>query len=187
MSSRGHGRAPGRRLLRLAPVPGGRLNVGIVLAGRAWQDTARPGWCRGHRRARPALDPAAPRRPRDVADGRDDRIRSRAPARSAAAWSVGRARTGCRGRCGRLPGPVHRRGPPPARWSPPGSPPRSPTRTCAAIREALRPTTAPMRDRFATKDRLSLLVQTFLARPVLFEHAGGASPASPRSVARWGS
>ena len=28
-----------------------------------------------------------------------------------------------------------------------------------------------MRDRFATKDRLSLLVQAFLARPALFEHA----------------
>ena len=93
--------------------PGGRVNVGIVLAGRSWRDSAR-GRGRGRGRAgRARGDPADRRRPRAWRDGAiTDAIAG--AARSAAAWSGARVPAGC------------------SSATRPGSSTRSPARACTA-------------------------------------------------------
>ena len=62
-----HGRAARRRVLWDRPVPGGRVNVGIVLAGATWRGGLRP--MARPAGKRPRGDPPDPRRPGAVARG----------------------------------------------------------------------------------------------------------------------
>jgi flavin-dependent dehydrogenase len=154
----------------LAPVPGGRVNVGIVLAGRGWRE-------------RLAADGAAatgehvlrsvPRIPGDPEPWREgvitDAIAGASPLGGRVARRAGpdwllvgdaagfldpftgeglhRALVSARLAADAID--AHLRGAAPS----------------------LQAYDAAMHRRFATKDRLSLLVQAFLVRPVLFEHA----------------
>jgi flavin-dependent dehydrogenase len=161
---------PGGAYCGLAPVPGGRLNIGIVLAGRAWRD-------------RLAGAGAA-------ATG-DHVLRSVPPlAGDAEAWREGVITDGIAG-ASPLGCRVERRAGPD--WLVVGDAAgfldpftgEGLHRAFVSARLAADAVDAhlsgdpaglaaydrAMRDRFATKDRVSLLVQSFLARPALFEHA----------------
>lgn len=161
---------PGGAYCGLAPVPGGRLNVGIVLAGRAWRDRlARDGAAATGEHVLRSVPPLAG----DPEAWRDGTITdaiagasplgSRVGRRAGPDWLVvgdaagfldpftgeGLHRALVSARLAADAVDAHLRGDPGG---------------LAAYDRA-------MRDRFATKDRLSLLVQAFLARPPLFEHA----------------
>jgi flavin-dependent dehydrogenase len=153
----------------LAPVPGARLNVGIVLAGRAWRDRlARTGAAATGEhvlRSVPPLpgDPEAWREGTitDAIAGASP-LGSRVARRSGPDWLlVGDAA----GFLDPFTGEGLHRALVSARLA------------AEAVDGHLRdqaPLDAYQRAmdaRFATKDRLSLLVQLFLARPALFEHA----------------
>ena len=159
----------------IAPVPGGRVNIGIVLGGSGLADAA-GGDGRGgdRRRGAAGTDPAAPRRPGGVArrGAATDAIAGasplgqprRAPGRAAAgSWSAtppgSSTRSRARGSTGRS--------------SRPGWPRTRSTPTCAAGRRATAspPTSGRCAARFASKDLVSRLVLSFLARPPLFERA----------------
>ena len=116
----GPGRAPATRgcgscrdgYVGIAPVAGGRVNVGIVL-GRSWRAAlARD----GARSVADAIVAAIPPTDEDPARGAScrptDELRRRLAARSPRDPS-GRAGLAARRRRGRLPRPVHRRGHPP--------------------------------------------------------------------------
>ena len=158
----------------LAPVPGGRLNVGIVLASRRWQDRlASDGahavgaailadvpdaaWSRAGWRAAPVADAIAGAAPlghrvtrRAATAGCSSATRQGSSIRSPAKGSIGRS-----SRLGSAAAAVMR-----------------------ALRghdvrddQALAAYDRAMRRRFQSKDVVSLLVQAFLARPALFEYA----------------
>jgi len=154
----------------LAPVPGGRVNVGIVLAGRGWRDRlVREGAAATGEhvlRSVPPLpgDPEAWREGTitDAIAGASP-LGSRVGTRAGPDWLVvgdaagfldpftgeGLHRALVSARLAADAVDVHLRG---------GS-------------GGLTAYDRAMRGRFATKDRVSLLVQAFLARPPLFEHA----------------
>ena len=97
----------------IAPVPGGRVNVGIVLAGTGLATTARDRRGGGDRGGAAAVGAIAARRRGGVAGGRRDRRhRGGEPAREPRRAQGGRRLAGGRRR-GRVPRPVHRGGPPP--------------------------------------------------------------------------
>ena len=154
----------------IAPVPDGRLNIGIVLTGRAWRDRLR---ATGARATVRAILTALPRR-----DGEDERWRaaepvdaiegavplgSRVARRSGPGWLlVGDAA----GFLDPFTGEgLHRAF-------------RSAELGAAAVaaalggdRLALDRYDRSMRARFATKDLVSLVVQAFLGRPGAFDYA----------------
>ena len=161
----------------IAPVPGGRVNVGIVLAGSAWRRPPGGGRRRGDGRARARGDPAARRASRRRGGRAGPPTRSRAPARSAAA---SRAAPGPAGWWSATPPGSSTRSPGRAstgRWSRRGSRRRRSTHSLpAATRPTTsRPTTARCARRFASKDVVSRLVLAFLARPPLFEQRRAAA------------
>lgn len=154
----------------LAPVPGGRVNVGIVLAGRAWRDRLiRDGAAATGEHVLRSVPPL----PGDLETWREGTITdaiagasplgSRVARRAGPDWLVvgdaagfldpftgeGLHRALVSARLAADAIDAHLRGDPGG---------------LAAYDRA-------MRARFATKDRLSLLVQALLARPPLFEHA----------------
>ena len=161
---------PGGAYCGLAPVPGGRLNVGIVLAGRGWRDrlAATGAAATGEHvlRSVPPLpgDPEAWREGTitDTIAGASP-LGSRVAQRAGPDWLVvgdaagfldpftgeGLHRALLSARLAADAADAHLAGDPAG---------------LAAYDRA-------MHDRFATKDRLSLLVQAFLVRPPLFEHA----------------
>ena len=159
----------------IAPVPGGRVNVGIVL-GPSWRRTlARDGAACG-RAMRGVVDPGHRRGSGRLADRAADSTRSPARGRSAAGRSRRAGRLAARRRCGGVPRPVHRRGAPPrARVGRAGAP--RPSARIAARRVTARspPTTARCARRFLAKDAVSWLVQAFLgaARAVRLRRPSG--------------
>ena len=79
----------------IAPVPGGRVNIGIVL-GRSWREAPRAGRARAPSRptsSRPSRRPPTTPRPGATANRCD--TRSRAPGRSVIGSPGGRAEAGC--------------------------------------------------------------------------------------------
>lgn len=161
---------PGGAYCGLAPVPGGRLNVGIVLAGRTWRDRlVRDGAAATGEHVLRSVPPL-PGDPEAWREGTiTDAIAGASPlgcrvaGRAGPDWLLvgdaagfldpftgeGLHRALVSARLAADATDAHLRGDPAG---------------LAAYDRA-------MRDRFATKDRLSLLVQAFLARPPLFEHA----------------
>jgi menaquinone-9 beta-reductase len=154
----------------LAPVPGGRLNVGIVLAGRAWRERLlRDGAAATGEHALRSVPPL----PGDPEAWREGTITDAI---------AGASPVGCH--------VAHRAGPD---WLLVGDAAgfldpftgEGLHRALVSARLAADAADAhlrgdgaglaaydrAMRERFATKDRLSLLVQAFLAHPPLFEHA----------------
>ena len=170
---------PGGAYCGLAPVPGGRLNVGIVLAGRAWRERLiRDGATATGEHVLRSVPPL-PGDPEAWREGTiTDAIAGAGPlgcrvaGRAGPDWLLvgdaagfldpftgeGLHRALVSARLAADAIDAHLRGAP---GGPDGLDPPS---GLAAYDRA-------MRDRFATKDRLSLLVQAFLARPPLFEHA----------------
>ena len=171
----------------LAPVPGGRINVGIVLAGRAWRERLRRDGAAAtgeHAlRSVPPLqgDPEAWREGRitDAIAGASP-LGCRVARRAGPDWLVvgdaagfldpftgeglHRALVSARLAADAIDAPPPRR------------------------RGDLTAYDRAMRDRFATKDAVSLLVQAFLARPRLFEHAARRLARKPDpSVRPWAS
>jgi flavin-dependent dehydrogenase len=161
----------------LAPVPGGRINVGIVLAGRAWRDRlARDGAAATGEHALRSVPPLAG----DPEGWREGRITdgiagasplgSRVARRSGPDWLlVGDAA----GFLDPFTGEgLHR-----ALVS---------ARLAATVIDRhlggsgeLAAYDRAMRAGFGTKDRVSLLVQVFLGHPLLFEHAARRLAAKP--------
>jgi len=161
---------PGGAYCGLAPVPGGRINVGIVLAGRTWRDRLiRDGAAATGEHVLRSVPPL-PGDPEAWREGTiTDTIAGASPLggrvaqRAGPDWLVvgdaagfldpftgeGLHRALVSARLAADAVDAHLRGDP----------------------AGLTAYDRAMRDRFATKDRLSLLVQTFLARPPLFEHA----------------
>jgi flavin-dependent dehydrogenase len=161
----------------LAPVPGGRINVGIVLAGRAWRERlARDGAAATGEHALRSVPPL----PGDPEAWREGRITDAI---------AGASPLGCR--------VAHRSGPD---WLVVGDAAGfldpftgeglhralvSARLAADAIDAHLRGAgdlvayDRAMRARFGTKDTVSLLVQAFLARPRLFEHAARRLAAKP--------
>jgi flavin-dependent dehydrogenase len=153
----------------LAPVPGARRNVGIVLAGRAWRDRlARAGAAATGEHVLRSIPPI-PGDPEPWREGRmTDAIAGASPLgarvtrRAGPDWVlVGDAA----GFLDPFTGEGLHRALVSARLA------------AEAIDDHLRGRAASlaaydaaMRRRFATKDRVSLLVQAFLAQPALFEH-----------------
>ena len=137
----------------IAPVPGGRVNVGIVL-GRSWRTelVRRWGARRSPTRSCAAIPPtAAMTRRRGAAGRRCDAVAGawplghRVTRRAGRGWLAGR-------RCGRVPRPVHRRGPAPALVSAElaaAAIRAAPRRTAAGLRGAYE---RAMRRRFLAKD-----------------------------------
>ncbi len=170
---------PGGAYCGLAPVPGGRLNVGIVLAGRAWLDRlSRDGAAATGEHVLRSVPPL-PGEPEAWREGRiTDAIAGASPIGCRVAQRAGpdwllvgdaagfldpftgeglhRALVSARLAADAIDAHL--------RAAPGGPDGLDEPAGLAAYDRA-------MRDRFATKDRLSLLVQTFLARPPLFEHA----------------
>ena len=157
-----------RRVCRIAPAPGGRVNVGIVRRtswrsasprrrprGRAIRGVVDPGDRRGSGdwRAAPPLDEVAGAWP----------IGGRALKRAGAGWLlVGDAA----GFLDPFTGKVCT-----ARSCRPSSEPRPSRRRCAAADRAFAAYDRAMARRFMAKYAVSWLVQAFLARPVLFDYA----------------
>ena len=170
---------PGGAYCGLAPVPGGRINVGIVLAGRAWRERLiRDGAAATGEHVLRSVPPL-PGDPEAWREGTvTDSIAGASPLggrvaqRAGPDWLVvgdaagfldpftgeGLHRALVSARLAADAVDAHLRGAP---GGPDGL--DAPAGLAAYDRA--------MRDRFATKDRLSLLVQAFLARPPLFEHA----------------
>jgi flavin-dependent dehydrogenase len=170
---------PGGAYCGLAPVPGGRLNVGIVLAGRAWRDRLiRDGAAATGEHVLRSVPPL-PGDPEAWREGTiTDAIAGASPLGCRVAQRAGpdwllvgdaagfldpftgeglhRALVSARLAADTID--AHLRGMP---GGPDGL--DAPAGLAAYDRA--------MRDRFATKDRLSRLVQAILARPPLFEHA----------------
>lgn len=161
----------------LAPVPGGRLNVGIVLAGRAWRDRlVRDGAAATGEHALRSVPPLRgdpePWRAGEITDAiaGASPLGCRVAHRAGPGWLVvgdaagfldpftgeGLHRALVSARLAADTVDAHLRG----------------TRELAAYDRA-------MADRFGTKDLVSLLVQAFLARPRLFEHAARRLAAKP--------
>ena len=154
----------------LAPVPGGRLNVGIVLAGRAWRDRlVRQGAAATGEHVLRSVPPL-PGDPEPWREGRiTDGIAGASPLGSRVGQRAGPDWLVVGDAAGFLD-PFTGEGLHRALVS---------ARLAADVVDAhlhgepggLAAYDRAMRDRFATKDRVSLLVQALLARPPLFEHA----------------
>ena len=153
----------------IAPVPRGRVNVGIVL-GRSWRRALAEA---GAQRVVERIVAAIPATPDDPADWRTgapcEAIAGAAPIGHRVTRRAGPGLVPRRGR-GRVPRSVHRRrAPSSARLGRAG---RDGDRRGAG-RAPLRRRRLRAGDarRFAAKDRVSWLVQAFLGRPALFEYA----------------
>jgi menaquinone-9 beta-reductase len=162
---------PGGAYCGIAPVPGGRVNIGIVLAGAAWRDRlARDGASAVGRDAFAVI----PRLGRGVERWRTGAVTdaisgasplgSRVERRSGPGWAVV---GGAAGFLDPFTGEGLHRALVSARLA------------AEAIDAELRGTGGAlggydraMRERFATKDLVSVVVQGFLARPRLFAYAG---------------
>ena len=160
------GRAPRRRLLR--PRPGARRAAERRhrAGGTAWQRSPRP-----RRVPQPRASTCCARSHRSSDDPeawREGMITDAIAGASPLGCRVDaacRPRLAARRRRGRVPGPVHRARASTAPSSRPGWRPTPSTPISAVTPAGLAAYDRAMRDRFATKDRLSLLVQAFLARP----------------------
>jgi flavin-dependent dehydrogenase len=173
---------PGGAYCGLAPVPGGRINVGIVLAGRAWRERLiRDGAAATGEHVLRSVPPL-PGDPEAWREGTiTDAIAGASPLggrvgqRAGPDWLVvgdaagfldpftgeGLHRALVSARLAADTVDAHLRG---GAGGGLGEMDLDGPGGLAAYDRA-------MRDRFAAKDRLSLLVQAFLARPPLFEHA----------------
>jgi flavin-dependent dehydrogenase len=154
----------------LAPVPGGRVNVGIVLAGRGWRDRLAATGAAATGKHVLASIPRIPGDPEPWRDGATtDAIAGASPLGSRVARRSGPDWLLVGDAAGFLD-PFTGEGLHRALVS---------ARLAAETIDAhlrgdageLAPYDRAMAGRFATKDRLSLLVQAFLGRPALFEHA----------------
>ena len=96
----------------IAPVAGGRVNVGIVL-GRSWRSALRERGARAVADCDRGRHPSDGRRPGRLARRLADRCRGGCLATRPSGHTSGRAGLAARRRCGRVPRPVHRRGPAP--------------------------------------------------------------------------
>ena len=168
----------------LAPVPGGRVNVGIVLAGRrGGNGSQRGGRARRWAQAVARGDPAARRRPRGVARRAPitDAIAGASPLGSRVARRAGPGWL-ARRRRGRVPRPVHRRGAAPGARVGPARRGGDRRASCAAVRTAggLAAYDRAMAAGSPRRTSCRWLVQAFLARPALFEYAGGGLPTRRR-------
>jgi flavin-dependent dehydrogenase len=160
---------PGGAYCGLAPVPGGRLNVGIVLSGRSWRErlAATGAAATGEHVLRSV--PPMPGDPESWRAGTiTDAISGASPLGSRVARRAGPDWLVVGDAAGFLD-PFTGEGLHRALVS---------ARLAAEAIDAHLRSGMPlhnydraMHDRFATKDLLSLLVQGFLARPALFEHA----------------
>jgi flavin-dependent dehydrogenase len=176
---------PGGAYCGLAPVPGGRMNVGIVLRGRAWRERlARDGAAATGEHLLRSV-PSLPGDPEAWREGTiTDAIAGASPLgcrvaqRAGPDWLLvgdaagfldpftgeGLHRALVSARLAADAVDAHLRGDPAG---------------LAAYDRA-------MGERFATKDRLSLLVQTLLAKPPLFEHAARRLARKPDIRGRMG-
>jgi flavin-dependent dehydrogenase len=163
---------PGGAYCGIAPVPGGRVNIGIVLAGTAWRDRLAADGAAATGAYVLGLVPRADDAPEEWRSGEiTDAIAGASPLgsrvghRSGPGWAVvgdaagfldpftgeGLHRAFVRARIAAEAIDAELRG-------------RGPGSLAAYDRA--------MHDRFATKDLVSLVVQAFLARPSLFAYAG---------------
>ena len=151
--------------------PGGRVNVGIVLASRRWRERLRREGAAAVAAAAMAGDPAAPTttRCRGRRHGSAMGWRARRPSGAGCRARAGR-RLAARRRRGRVPRPVHRRGAASRARVRRARPRRDrpPPRRRRRRSRRLRPGHAR---RTRAKDVVSLLVQAFLEVPPLFDYA----------------
>jgi menaquinone-9 beta-reductase len=154
----------------LAPVPGGRVNVGIVARGRARDTVRRDGAVAGARAILGSIPPNAPGAPAfqeppeplDRAEGASP-LAHRVTRRAGPAWIlVGDAA----GFLDPFTGEGLHRSLASAFLAADAI-----DRRLAGGARALEAYDRAMRGRFAAKDSVSLLVQAFLARPAMFEYA----------------